>query len=457
MKCGTPLKGKEFSSKMQEQQSLRKQFFRFSTATVASLLVFSLYSIVDGLFVARGVGEYAMSAVNLSVPFINLLFSIAVIFAVGTSTIIAYLLGQKNAQSANKLFSQNLVTLAVIGITISILVLVFTKPFALLLGADELTLEYTIHYLQGLAPFAVCFMISYNLEVLVKTDGRPRLALITVCVGCVTNCVLDYLAIFHWDMGIWGAAAATGVSQLLTCVIYMTHFFGKYTTFHPVRFRMDWKIYRRLLPIGISDGLTELCNGLMIFLFNHTILRCIGTDGLVAYTIIAYANTLVINITMGISQGSQPLISFQNGRGDSAAIGKLLGYGLRTMCGVAAVCFTALFLAAPALIGMFLPEAEPQMLAFSTDAFRRYSLCYLPVGFNIYIAGFLTAMERPVPAVAISTGRGLILQGSILLLLAAVFGGSSIWFAPLISELLCLGLSIFFLLRLRRTHQAFSQ
>ena len=296
-------------------------------------------------------------------------------------------------------------------------------------------------------------MISYNLEVLVKTDGRPRLALITVCVGCVTNCVLDYLAIFHWDMGIWGAAAATGVSQLLTCVIYMTHFFGKHTTFHPVRFRMDWKIYRRLLPIGISDGLTELCNGLMIFLFNHTILRCIGTDGLVAYTIIAYANTLVINITMGISQGSQPLISFQNGREDGAAIGKLLGYGLRTMCGVAAVCFTALFLAAPALIGMFLPEAEPQMLAFSTDAFRRYSLCYLPVGFNIYIAGFLTAMERPVPAVAISTGRGLILQGSILLLLAAVFGGSSIWFAPLISELLCLGLSVFFLLRLRRTHR----
>ena len=453
MKCGTPLKGKEFSSKMQEQQSLRKQFFRFSTATVASLMVFSLYSIVDGLFVARGVGEYAMSAVNLSVPFINLLFSIAVIFAVGTSTIIAYLLGQKNAQSANKLFSQNLVTLTVIGVTISVLVLVFTEPFALLLGADELTLEYTIHYLQGLAPFAVCFMISYNLEVLVKTDGRPRLALITVCVGCVTNCVLDYLAIFHWDMGIWGAAAATGVSQLLTCVIYMTHFFGKHTTFHPVRFRMDWKIYRRLLPIGISDGLTELCNGLMIFLFNHTILRCIGTDGLVAYTIIAYANTLVINITMGISQGSQPLISFQNGREDGAAIGKLLGYGLRTMCGVAAVCFTALFLAAPALIGMFLPEAEPQMLTFSTDAFRRYSLCYLPVGFNIYIAGFLTAMERPVPAVAISTGRGLILQGSILLLLAAVFGGSSIWFAPLISELLCLGLSVFFLLRLRRTHR----
>lgn len=442
---------------MQKKQSLLKQFFHFSAATVASLMVFSLYSIVDGLFVARGVGEYAMTAVNLSVPFVNLLFSIAVIFAVGTSTIIAYLLGQKNAQSANKLFSQNLATLVVIGVTISVLVLAFTEPLARLLGAEEVTLEYTIHYLQGLAPFAVCFMISYNLEVLVKTDGRPRLALVTVCVGCVTNCVLDYLAIFHWGLGIWGAAAATGLSQLLTCLIYLTHFLGKHTTFHPVRFRMDWKIYRRLLPIGISDGLTELCNGLMIFLFNHTILRCIGTDGLVAYTIIAYANTLVINITMGVSQGSQPLISFQNGRGDGTAIGNLLRYGLRTMCGIAAVCFTVLFLAAPKLVAVYLPEAGTEMLTFATDAFRRYSLCYLPVGFNIYIAGFLTAMERPLPAVSISTGRGLILQGSILLLLAAVLGGGSIWFAPVISEVLCLGLSVFFLLRLRRTHPVFAK
>lgn len=442
---------------MQKKQSLLKQFFHFSAATVASLMVFSLYSIVDGLFVARGVGEYAMTSVNLSVPFVNLLFSIAVIFAVGTSTIIAYLLGQKNAQSANKLFSQNLVTLVVIGVTISVLVLAFTEPLARLLGAEEVTLEYTIHYLQGLAPFAVCFMISYNLEVLVKTDGRPRLALVTVCVGCVANCVLDYLAIFHWGLGIWGAAVATGLSQLLTCIIYLTHFLGKRTTFHPVRFRMDWKIYRRLLPIGISDGLTELCNGLMIFLFNHTILRCIGTDGLVAYTIIAYANTLVINITMGVSQGSQPLISFQNGRGDGTAIGNLLRYGLRTMCGIAAVCFTVLFLAAPKLVAVYLPEAGAEMLTFATDAFRRYSLCYLPVGFNIYIAGFLTAMERPLPAVSISTGRGLILQGSILLLLAAVLGGGSIWFAPVISEVLCLGLSVFFLLRLRRTHPVFAK
>lgn len=114
-----------------------------------------------------------MAAVNLAVPFTNVMFSIAVTFAVGTSTILSIYLGQGNREHANRLFSQNLVLLAIIGLTITALVLVFLEPFALLLGAEEETLGYTMSYLRGLAPFAICFIVSYNLEILVKTDGRP--------------------------------------------------------------------------------------------------------------------------------------------------------------------------------------------------------------------------------------------------------------------------------------------
>ena len=142
--------------------------------------------------------------------------------------------------------------------------------------------------------------------------------------GCLTNCVLDYVAIFVLDWGAWGAAFATGLSQLLTCVMYLTHFLGKHTTFHLVRFRPDRHIYRRLLPIGVADGATELCNGLMIFLFNRTILRCIGQDGLVSYTIIAYINTLILNIMLGVSQGSQPLVSYHYGQRDRKGCRRLL-------------------------------------------------------------------------------------------------------------------------------------
>lgn len=430
---------------MLSERSLLSNFIRFSSATIASLMVFSLYSIVDGLFVARGVGEYAMSAVNLAVPFMNAMFSIALLFAVGTSTIIAIYLGEGKGENANSLFTQNAVLLLVMGVALSVLVIVFLEPFALLLGAEEMTLPYVKDYLLGLAPFAFCFMVSYNMEILVKTDGHPRVALLTVITGCLANCVLDYVAIFLLDWGIFGAAVATGVSQLLTVVLYLRHFMSKRSTFHFTRFRFDFSIYRRLLPIGVSDSLTELCNGVMIFLFNHTILRCIGERGLVSYTIIAYANTLIINTTMGISQGAQPLISFHYGRKDESSCRKLLQYGLISAAAVSIGCFVVLWIFAPQLTQAFLGLEDLALNEYTVDAFRRYGISYLLLGFNVFIGGYLTARERPKSAIAISTGRGLIVQAAALLTLAATLGGDAIWFTPVISEAVVLVLSLLLL------------
>ena len=430
---------------MLSERSLLSNFIRFSTATIASLMVFSLYSIVDGLFVARGVGEYAMSAVNLAVPFMNAMFSIALLFAVGTSTIIAIYLGEGKGENANSLFTQNAVLLLVMGVALSVLVIVFLEPFALLLGAEEMTLPYVKDYLLGLAPFAFCFMVSYNMEILVKTDGHPKVALLTVITGCLANCVLDYVAIFLLDWGIFGAAVATGASQLLTVILYLRHFMSKRSTFHFTRFRFDFSIYRRLLPIGVSDSLTELCNGVMIFLFNHTILRCIGERGLVSYTIIAYANTLIINTTMGISQGAQPLISFHYGRKDESSCRKLLKYGLISAAAVSIGCFVVLWIFAPQLTQAFLGLEDLALNEYTVDAFRRYGISYLLLGFNVFIGGYLTARERPRGAIAISTGRGLIVQAAALLTLAATLGGDAIWFTPVISEAVVLVLSLLLL------------
>ena len=201
-------------------KSLKHDFIRFVSATMASQVVFSLYSMVDGLMVSIGVNEYAMSAVNLAIPFTNALFSIAVLFAVGSSTLIAIFIAQEKRREANALFSQNFDTLLTLGAVITALVLLFLEPFAYLLGADEITLDYVKQYILGIAPFSVCYLVSYNLEVLVKTDGYPRYALFTVIGGCLTNCVLDYIAIFHLDMGVFGAAVAARDLYLVLCPLF---------------------------------------------------------------------------------------------------------------------------------------------------------------------------------------------------------------------------------------------
>ena len=426
-------------------KGLKHDFVRFVSATVASLMLFSLYSMVDGLMVSIGVNEYAMSAVNLSLPFTNALFSIAVLFGVGSSTLIAIYIAQDKRHEADTLFSQNFTTLLVIGVLATTLVFVFLEPFAILLGADEITLDYVKEYLIGIAPFSVCFLVSYNLEVLVKTDGYPRYALFTVITGCLTNCVLDYVAIFWLNMGVFGAAAATGISQLVTCVLYLIHFFSKKCTFHLRKFHFDPHLYARILSIGLADGVTELCTGLMIFLFNHTVLRCIGTDGVVTYTVIAYVNTVVINLMVGISQGSQPLVSFHYGKGEHDQCQKLLRYGLTTVCIIAPLLFLCVYFFAPQIVSAYLSHASDELVAYSVRAFRHYGISYLLVGFNVVIGGFLTALERPIPAISISVGRGLVLQSAVLLTLAAVFGGEALWYTPIISEALCLAMSVIFL------------
>ncbi len=435
-------------------KSLKHDFIRFASATMASQMVFSLYSMVDGLMVSLGVNEYAMSAVNLAIPFTNALFSIAVLFAVGSSTLIAIFLAQEKRHEADMLFSQNFVTLLVLGALATALVLLFLDPFARLLGADEVTLDYVKHYLLGIAPFSVCYLISYNLEVLVKTDGYPRYALFTVIGGCLTNCVLDYIAIFHLDMGVFGAAVATGISQLVTCLSYFAHFFSKKCSFRLRRFRFDPRLYARVLPIGLSDGVTELCTGLMIFLFNRTVLRCIGTDGVVTYTVIAYVTTIIINLMVGVSQGAQPLVSFHYGKGEYRACDTLLRYALTTVCILAPALFLGLYLFAPQLVRAYLSHADAALVAYSVGAFRHYSVSYLLLGFNVVAGGFMTALERPVPAICISVGRGLVLQSAVLLLLAALFGGDALWYTPILSEGLCLILSVFALRRYRRAVRA---
>lgn len=434
----------------QKGTTLLREFFRYVTATMASLIVYSLYSMVDGFMVSYGVGEYAMSAVNLTLPFTNLLFAIGVMFAVGSSTIIAIYKAKNQLSKANQLFSQNLSVLLLTGLTIGVAVYLFEEPIGRMLGANEFTRDYVRQYLFGLAPFSCCYMLAYNMEVLIKVDGYPQLSLLNVVIGAIANCILDYIAIFHLGMGVLGAAVATGLSQLLVCILFLRHFIGKHNTFHLSRFRFDWHIYRRLLPIGISDASIELCSGAMVLLFNRTLLRYIGQDGVVSYTVIAYVNTLLTNLMVGVAQGTQPLLSFYYGKFSRTECYRLLRYGLITVAAFSAISFAGLYLFAPQVVGIYLTSATPQLLKDSIHAFRSYAPAFALMGFNIFAAGYLTAQERSRCAIPISVGRGFVIQGAVLLLITAVLGGSAIWFAPAISEFLCLIMSGLFLLQYRK-------
>lgn len=425
-----------------EGKSLKRDFFKFILPAVASQWVFALYTMVDGMFVARGVSETALAAVNISSPFVTGMFALSLTFAVGTSTIVALMFGQNKIREAREVFSQNMTVLTIVSLLITTAVLGGLKGFARFLGATEVTMPYVEEYISTIAPFAVCFILSYSFEILISTDGYPALATIIVSLGVVLNCILDYLFVMVWHKGVSGAAFATGISQTVVIVFYLKHFLGKKGTIKFCRHAFRPGLIARELKNGFPSGITELSAGIITFVFNQAIIRFLNEDAIVSYSIIAYVNAIVVMSMVGVAQGCQPLISYYYGKGEREKCRRLLKYEL---CTVAVASFFAVgvfYLLADKIVGIFISPELEELSAYSAGVFRIFILSFLLAGYNVVAAGFFTAIEKSGTAVVISLGRGLVMLVVSMAVLTTLFGGKGIWWAAALSEALCLIVSI---------------
>lgn len=426
--------------------NLVSKFFKFTIPSIVSMWIFSLYTMVDGIFVAHGVGSHALGAVNLSMPFVSLIFTIGILLATGTSTVLSLALGQGDEERARNYFNQNLAVVIVLSLALTAAVLLNLDRVAIFLGATGDLLPLVKEYVAIIACFSVFFTVSYNLEVQVKADGAPHVSTIGVLSCAIMNVVLDYVFVMHFHWGVWGAALATGLAQVTSTVVFVIYFIRHPAPLRFGKFKPDFGAYRRIIPLGTSDGLSEFSNGLVIFLFNHTILQVVGNDALTSYTIISYVNTLVLMTMIGTAHGIQPLSSFHLGAGERHLCHKFLSYGVKLVSAAGVFFFAVCQLFAGPIVGLFLEGGDP-LFAYTVTALRLYSTCFLLMGFNVVISGFFTAMEHPFPALTISFGRGLVLISGCLMVLSVVLGDVGIWLSPLVSEGICLVITLFFLLR----------
>ena len=431
----------------------KKQFFKFVIPSVVSMLVFNLYTMVDGIYVARFVGEHALSAVNISMPYVNFIFAFSILFSVGTSTVVAIFRGENNMKSANETFTRNTIFLTVCALIITLLALVFQNELALFLGVSEVTLPYVHDYLGVLIWFTFFFIVSYSMEVLVKTDGFPKLATAAVSVGAVTNIVMDYVLVVHVGMGIRGAAIATGLSQVLTFTVFTIHFLGKRGTIHWCKTTMDLSVYKRIIPIGTADFITELSAGTIIFLFNHAILKHIGDNGVVTYTVITYIYNIVMMTFTGISQGMQPLVSFYRGRREENTCRLFLRYALYSTFAMSMLALAICLFMTPALVSIFIDASRAELFTYTVHAFRIYSLCYLVLGYNIVCSGYFAAVEKSGYSFAISLLRGFVLIAASIWIMGELFQGEGIWYATLVCESSTLVVSIWRMLHSQKKAQ----
>lgn len=436
------------------KREIKGSLLKYVLSSVAAMWVFTIYTMVDGMFVAQGVGPDALAAVNLSMPFINLSFGLSILFGIGASTRASVCKGQGRYQDADKVFTESILTVLALSIAVSVIALLNLERLAYILGATDVTIGYVKDYLGVLLLFEICYMTGYALEVMVKADGYPQKAIFIPLLGAVCNIGLDYVFIFHFGWGIAGAAWATGASQLVSFVLFAHHFFSKKSGFKFVKIKWSLKDSLNTAKLGVSDCVTELSMAAVIFLFNNVLLRISGEDGVVVYTVISYVSQLILMTMVGLNQGMQPLVSYYFGKGEHATQKYILRLSVITAVFFSVLAFAIGIIHPDPIVAMFIdPVEENELFTHGVSAFKMFSFSFLPLGLVVVISGYFTALEIPRNAMVISIARGLVFVAISLLIMTLLLGETGVWLSMAVSETMSLILALTLYTRYKRKEQ----
>ena len=422
-----------------------KKFFKFIIPSIISMWVFALYTMVDGYFVANYVGEIEFSAVNISMPIITLFFAIGILLSIGTQARVGMCLGRGENQRANIIFTTSVLALLIIGITISTILFFSLDRVVSILGVTDTTVLLVKEYLSTVIPFGAFFMLSYQLEVMVKVDGSPHIAAFSVALAAISNVGLDYLFIVVFHMGIFGAALATGIAQTVSTVAFLLHFLKKSGRLKFTK-KLDFSVLKTTIPLGIGDAISEIALGFTVFLFNTNLLNVYGEDALVAYTVISYISVFVSVTMTGVAQGLAPLFSFNYGHRDYKKIKFYVLNGVISIVAIAAFFIVLLNFYAEPIVNLFLDEGS-SLMGKTLEALGRYSWAYLFVGLNGLMVTFFASLGKGRMASVLSVLRTPIVISLMMYLTRYFLPDYMIWHVLAFAEAAVFPIGLYFLMK----------
>lgn len=432
---------------MKKKENMAKLFFRYSIPSIFAMWVYSLYTMVDGVFIGRYVGPLGLASVNLTMPLINFMFAMGIMIAIGSSTLMAISYGAGDWTEGNKNFTTALAFLVIFGFLSTSAVLIFLDEIVRFLGGTGELFQHTKEYLRTVIIFSTCFMCGYAMEVYIRLDGNPTFPMISVISGGVLNVILDYIFIAIFHMGIRGAALATGLAQITMSIILLTYILKRSKKLKFIKVDNFFKRISKIIYTGLSEFLAEVSTGISIYFFNIAILKEIGDIGVSAFGIISYVTTFVTMAMIGLNQGLQPIVSLNLGKKNFANIKKVFKIAVGTVIVVSLIFYLIINLFTINIVEFFIKEKIAVDLTKS--ALRVYSIGYLLCGINILIAGFFTSINKVKQASFITALRGIILIVILIQLLSKFFGETGLWLTVPIAETLTLIVSLIFLKRCR--------
>ena len=459
-------------------EPIGKLLLRYSLPAIAAMVVFSLYNIIDSIFIGHGVGPLAISGLAITFPVMNLTFALVLLVGIGGASICSIRLGQQDIDGATRVLGNVLLLGLINGVTFGLLSQLVLDPVLTAFGASEHTLPYARDFMQIILYGLPVTCTMFGLNHIMRATGYPQKAMLSAVLTVGMNIILAPIFIFWLEWGIRGAAIATVLSQcvgMVWAVSYthlrahetvdqrgvvwvLSHFRNPKSTVHfrQGTFRLRWKIVSSIFSIGMSPFLLNVCACLVTVLINIGLKRYGGDMAIGAFGILNRILILFVMLVMGLTQGMQPIVGYNYGAQQFERVKQTLKYGVIT----GGLITTAGFLA-----GQFAPEIVSRMftddaglIALSVEGMRLATLVFPLVGIQIVVGNFFQSIGKAKLSIFLSLTRQLLFLAPCLLILPRFFELKGIWISLPVSDSLSfvtsMGVLYMFLREMRRAHHS---
>lgn len=435
---------------------------KFAVPSVIALLVNSLYNIVDQIFIGWGVGYLGNGATNIVFPITIIALALSMMIGNGGAAYLSLKMGEGEVETAKKGVGNAVTLVTIVSILLAVIFLVWIDPILTLFGATDVLRPFALEYGFIIGAGLPFMMISAAINSMIRADGSPKYAMLSMVIGAIINVILDPVFIFVFQMGVKGAAIATIIGQIasfVVSVLYMPHF--KSVQLNKSSFAPCAKVSVNIVIFGLSSFITQFAITIVMALTNNLLAKygaqsVYGAEiPLTATGIVMKVNQIMIAILLGIATGTQPIIGYNYGAKSYHRVKKALEISLIASEIVSVAAFLIFQFAPMSVVSLFGSE-EGLYNEFAVKAFRIFLMLCPLTGFQTIAAVYLQAVGKPVKSAILSLARQIIFFVPTALILPIFLGVEGVLWTGPVADGLAFLLSLAFLLyernHLKRGH-----
>lgn len=410
---------------------------KYSLPAVTDTVVSALYNIIDSIVIGHAIPDpNVVAGIAVTFPVMTLATALGMLIGAGAATRVSIVLGQKDHRRAEIILGNSVQLSIIIGIIYASCFAIFIEPILMMFGASTATLPYAREFILWVLPGMVLINLTFSYNNVMRASGYPTKAMYTNMIGAILNAILAPLFLFGFNWGIRGAALATDISMMITCIWVMSHFFNRRNTLHFTRgtFRFDWSVIRSVLYIGMAPFLINVCGSLINAIVNNSLLRYGGDNAIAAVVVFNRFVTIFVFIVIGICQGMQPILGYNYGAGKHDRLFRTLRLAAVTAVIITTIGCIAAHIWPSQISGMFMTDDE--QISEAVNCLRIATISFWMVGFQIIATNFFQSLGMAGKAVFLSLTRQIIFMVPLLFILPPIFGLNGVWSAFPISDVI---------------------